>query len=187
MKYIHDNGYHVVPMSDVIKFIKHEITLPPGSVCITVDDGFKSAIVYAAPIMKKYGYPWTYFIYPAFITSMKAAAPRAGRTSWQLQAEGIDIESHSMTHPQLTHKGSKSPERYAEWLKNETAVRKRCSNPSSAGPSRPSPIPSAPTTSRSSRRPSTPVTNRSSPSPTILSTQPRACQHRAFIHHAEPW
>ena len=59
MKYIHDNGYHVVSLSDVLRFIKHEITLPPGSVCITIDDGYKSAIVYAAPILKKYGYPWT--------------------------------------------------------------------------------------------------------------------------------
>lgn len=121
MKYIHDNGYHVVPLSDVIKFIKHQITLPPGSVCITIDDGFKSAIVYAAPILKKYGYPWTYYIYPAFIT----VAEGKGAASWndliELQKEGIDIECHSMTHPQLTHKGNKTPEQYADWLKNETA------------------------------------------------------------------
>jgi peptidoglycan/xylan/chitin deacetylase (PgdA/CDA1 family) len=121
MKYIHDNGYHVVPMSDVIKFIKHQITLPPGSVCITIDDGYKSAIVYAAPILKKYGYPWTFFIYPAFIT----VAEGKGAASWndllELQKEGIDIESHSMTHPILPKKGSKTPDEYAAWLKNETA------------------------------------------------------------------
>jgi peptidoglycan/xylan/chitin deacetylase (PgdA/CDA1 family) len=121
MKYIHDNGYHVVPLSDVVKFIKHQITLPPGSVCITIDDGFKSAMVYAAPILKKYGYPWTFYIYPAFIT----IAEGKGACSWndllELQKEGIDIECHSMTHPQLTHRGNKTPEEYAAWLKNETA------------------------------------------------------------------
>ncbi len=120
MKYIHDNGYHVVPMSDVIRFIKHEITLPPGSVCITIDDGYKSAIVYAAPILKKYGYPWTFFIYPSFIT----VAEGKGAASWndllQLQSEGVDIECHSMTHPRLTSHGSKTPEQYAAWLNNET-------------------------------------------------------------------
>jgi hypothetical protein len=53
MKYIHDNGYHVIPMSDLLKFLRHEISVPPNSVCITIDDGYKSAIVYAYPILKK--------------------------------------------------------------------------------------------------------------------------------------
>ena len=57
MKYLNDNGYHVVPLSDVRRFVKHEIGLPPNSVAITIDDGYKSAIVYAAPVLKKYGYP----------------------------------------------------------------------------------------------------------------------------------
>jgi peptidoglycan/xylan/chitin deacetylase (PgdA/CDA1 family) len=121
MKYIHDNGYHVVPMSDLQKFLRHEIGLPPNSVVITIDDGYKSAIVYAAPILKKYGYPWTFFIYPAFIT----VAEGHGAASWNdllaLQAEGIDIECHSMTHPQLPKHGNKSPEEYDKWLTNETA------------------------------------------------------------------
>ncbi|HEV3271838.1 MAG TPA: polysaccharide deacetylase family protein [Candidatus Methylacidiphilales bacterium] len=129
MKYIHDNGYHVVPLSDVQRFIKHKISLPPGSVAITIDDGYKSAIVYAAPILKKYGYPWTFFIYPDFIT----VGEGPGAASWNdllaLQAEGVDIESHSMTHPQLTRHKQKikgvwhnlTPEEYDAWLTNETA------------------------------------------------------------------
>ena len=129
MKYIHDNGYHVVPLSDVLRFIKHEITLPPGSVCITIDDGYKSAIVYAAPILKKYGYPWTFFIYPDFITVNEGSGAASWKDLLELQAEGVDIESHSMTHPQLTrHKQliknvwhNFSPDEYAAWLTNETA------------------------------------------------------------------
>jgi peptidoglycan/xylan/chitin deacetylase (PgdA/CDA1 family) len=129
MKYIHDNGYHVVSLADVIRFIKHQITLPPGSVCITIDDGYKSAIVYAAPILKKYGYPWTYFIYPDFITVNEGSGAASWKDLLELQSEGIDIESHSMTHPQLTRhhqlvKGvwhNFSPDEYAAWLNNETA------------------------------------------------------------------
>jgi peptidoglycan/xylan/chitin deacetylase (PgdA/CDA1 family) len=129
MKYIHDNNYHVIPMSDLIKFLHHEITLPPNPVVITIDDGYKSAVVYAAPILKQYGYPWTFFIYPDFVT----VAEGKGAVSWNdllaLQADGVDIESHSMTHPILTKhtqkwKGSVhalSPEEYDEWLTNETS------------------------------------------------------------------
>ena len=121
MKYLHDNGYNVVPLSDVVRFIKHEIGLPPNSVAITIDDGYKSPILWAAPVLKKYGYPWTFFIYPQFITN----TPGKGAASWpellQLQSEGVDIESHTMTHPFLTHKMGKTPEQYDAWLENETA------------------------------------------------------------------
>ena len=121
MKYLKDNGYHIVPLSDVVRFVKHEIGLPPNSVAITIDDGYKSAIVYAAPILKKYGFPWTYFVYPQFITPTEGK----GAASWPdllaLQADGVDIECHSMTHPILTARHGKSPEEYDKWLANETA------------------------------------------------------------------
>jgi peptidoglycan/xylan/chitin deacetylase (PgdA/CDA1 family) len=128
MKYIHDNGYHVVSMSDVLAFIHHEKILPPGSVCITIDDGYKSAIALAKPILDKYGYPWTFFIYPQFINNTPTSSYK-GAASWpelkQLQAEGVDIECHSMTHPILTKHGSKTPDQYAAWLENETAGAKK--------------------------------------------------------------
>ncbi len=129
MKYIHDNGYHVVSLADLLRFLKHEITLPPGSVVITIDDGYKSAIVYAAPILKKYGYPWTFFIYPEFITTSESTGAASWNDLLELQKEGVDIESHSMTHPHLQrHKQqiknvwhNLTPEEYDAWLTNETA------------------------------------------------------------------
>jgi peptidoglycan/xylan/chitin deacetylase (PgdA/CDA1 family) len=130
MNYLKDNGYHVVPMSDLLKFIKHEIGLPPNSVVITIDDGYKSAIVYAAPILKQNGFPWTYFIYPDFITVNEGKGAASWNDLLALQADGVDIESHSMTHPMLTkhHQKDKkgvwhnfSPEEYEQWLTNETA------------------------------------------------------------------
>jgi peptidoglycan/xylan/chitin deacetylase (PgdA/CDA1 family) len=129
MKYIHDNGYNVISMDQLIKFIKHEGTVPPRAVCITIDDGYKSAVVYAAPILKQYNYPWTFFIYPDFVT----VAEGSGAVSWndllELQKEGVDIESHSMTHPNLKLHKQKvkgvwhdfTPDEYAAWLNNETA------------------------------------------------------------------
>jgi peptidoglycan/xylan/chitin deacetylase (PgdA/CDA1 family) len=121
MKYLKDNNYHVVPLSDVVRFIKHEIGLQPNSVAVTIDDGYKSAIVWAAPVLKKYNYPWTFFVYPDFIT----VAEGKGAASWndllQLQSEGVDVECHSKSHPILTKKGGKTPEQYDAWLTAETA------------------------------------------------------------------
>jgi peptidoglycan/xylan/chitin deacetylase (PgdA/CDA1 family) len=144
MKYLQDNGYNVVPLSDVVRFVKGERGLPPNAVAITIDDGYKSALNYAAPVLKQYGYPWTYFVYPAFITRTEGK----GAASWPdlvaLTAEGVDVESHSMTHPQLSRhrqmfvetpspNGGKptitygrtyhelSPQEYDDFLTNETA------------------------------------------------------------------
>jgi peptidoglycan/xylan/chitin deacetylase (PgdA/CDA1 family) len=129
MKYLRDNGYHVVPLSDVVRFIKHEIGLPPNSVAITIDDGYKSSIVWAAPVLKAYGYPWTFFVYPEFITPNEGKGAASWNDLLQLQSEGVDIECHSMTHPILTShtqkfKGARhtlSPVEYDEFLTNETA------------------------------------------------------------------
>ena len=128
MKYLKDNNYHVVPLADVVRFIKHEIGLPPNSVAITIDDGYKSAIVWAAPVLKQYGYPWTYFVYPDFITVNEGKGAASWNDLLALQADGVDIECHSMTHPTLTSKTQKfkgsrhglSADEYDEFLTNET-------------------------------------------------------------------
>ena len=121
MKYLKDSGCHVVPLSDIVRFIEGKGTLPPHAVAITIDDGYKSPIVNAAPILKQYGYPWTFFCYTDFIASHE----NKGAASWddllELQKEGVDIECHSKSHPMLAHKNGKSADQYDQWLTAETA------------------------------------------------------------------
>ena len=131
MKYLRDNHYNVVPLSDVVAFVEHKKELPENAVAITIDDGYKSALNYAAPVLKKYGYTWTYFVYPSFITRTEGK----GAASWpdllELGREGIDVECHSETHPQLNKKFQDWPQgshhahmlsdaEYSAFLDNET-------------------------------------------------------------------
>jgi peptidoglycan/xylan/chitin deacetylase (PgdA/CDA1 family) len=119
MKYLKDSGCHVVPLSAVVAFVEGKGSLPPHAVAITIDDGYKSPLLYAAPILKKYGYPWTFFCYTDYINLNRFAA------SWkdlqELGKEGIDVECHSKSHPFLSHKNGKTPEEYDKWLTAETA------------------------------------------------------------------
>src|SRR5215469_1855908 len=66
-------------------------------VMIGFDDGWKSQITYAKPILDKYGFKASFFIVCNYANS-----GNIDRMSWQdiamLQKDGMDIESHTMTH-----------------------------------------------------------------------------------------
>ena len=63
------------------------------------DDSYKSQILYAKPILDKYGFKASFFEVCTWIGKTK------DRQTWQdvaaLQHDGMDIESHTMTHAHL--------------------------------------------------------------------------------------
>jgi peptidoglycan/xylan/chitin deacetylase (PgdA/CDA1 family) len=96
MEYLRDNGYNVISLAQLEEFMNGSAPIPPRSVVITVDDGFRSAYDIAFPILKEFGFPATFFIYTDFV------GPRLA-LDWdaitELEASGIvDIQSHSKTH-----------------------------------------------------------------------------------------
>lgn len=66
------------------------------SVMLTFDDGHKSDIIYAFPLLQKANARATFFIVPSFIG-------KAGYMTWNdvrhLHQAGMEIGSHSLTHP----------------------------------------------------------------------------------------
>ena len=98
LEYIHDNGYHVVPLREVVNYIQGSGELPPRAVVITADDGHKSVFTVMRPLIERYRFPVTLFIYPSAISNASYAM------TWpelrQLQATGLfDIQSHTYWHP----------------------------------------------------------------------------------------
>ena len=69
-------------------------------VIINFDDSFKSQSFYAKPILDKYGFKATFFEVCGWIGSFPVS-----KKSWQdlaaLRQDGMDIESHTMTHAHL--------------------------------------------------------------------------------------
>src|SRR5437763_14160991 len=65
-------------------------------VMIGFDDSYKSQILYAKPILDKYGLKSSFFEVCTWVGKTSA------RQTWQdvaaLQLDGMDIESHTMTH-----------------------------------------------------------------------------------------
>jgi peptidoglycan/xylan/chitin deacetylase (PgdA/CDA1 family) len=56
MKYLYEEGYVTLTLRDVIDFYYHNKALPEKSVLLTFDDLYKSILLYAYPILKKYNF-----------------------------------------------------------------------------------------------------------------------------------
>lgn len=67
MKFLHDNNFSTITLSELEKFIKGEIQLKKNSILITFDDGYKSNYTYAYPVLKKYDFKASIFMITALI------------------------------------------------------------------------------------------------------------------------
>jgi peptidoglycan/xylan/chitin deacetylase (PgdA/CDA1 family) len=123
MQALKDQGITVISMEDFLAWRRGEKSVPKKSAVVTIDDGYVSGYTVAWPILQKFGYPFTMFIYTDYVKG----GPKSGGQSitWAQLAEmrdaGVDIGSHTVSHSALNAKKGKSDEQYREWLKEELA------------------------------------------------------------------
>jgi peptidoglycan/xylan/chitin deacetylase (PgdA/CDA1 family) len=121
MQALKDNGITVIPMADFLAWRRGEKSIPAKSAIISIDDGYISGYAVAWPILKKFGYPFTMFIYTDYVKG----GPKSGgqSISWDQLAEmrdaGVDIQSHTISHSSLNARKGKTDEQYLAWLKSE--------------------------------------------------------------------
>jgi peptidoglycan/xylan/chitin deacetylase (PgdA/CDA1 family) len=99
LKYISDNGYKVIPLRELVDYYLGRKPVPhPRSVVITVDDGHKSVYTEMFPLVKKYHFPVTLFIYPSAISN--AAYAVTWEQLREIKETGLfDFQSHTFWHP----------------------------------------------------------------------------------------
>ncbi|HJX81805.1 MAG TPA: polysaccharide deacetylase family protein, partial [Candidatus Udaeobacter sp.] len=135
MKELKDRGITVISMQDLLAWKRGEKNIPPRCAVVTFDDGWKSQYEVAWPIMKKYGYPFTMFIYTEGVRGGSLGGGEA--ITWEQLADmrdnGVDIEAHSATHQDLreghtimiANPGGKRTRtkltgpQYEQWVQNE--------------------------------------------------------------------
>ncbi|MEP6822874.1 MAG: polysaccharide deacetylase family protein, partial [Chthoniobacterales bacterium] len=88
MKELKDKNIPVIGMQDFLAWKRGEKNIPPRSAVITFDDGWKTQYEVGWPIMKKYGYPFTLFIYTEGVKGGKFGGGAA--MSWEQLAEMRD-------------------------------------------------------------------------------------------------
>jgi peptidoglycan/xylan/chitin deacetylase (PgdA/CDA1 family) len=129
MKELKDKGITVISMQDFLAWKRSEKSIPPRCAVISFDDGWKSQYEVAWPILKKYNYPVTLFIYTEGVRGGHFGGGEA--LTWEQLGEmrdaGADIQAHSATHQDLRKPYNKvikkklSPPEYDQWLQDEIA------------------------------------------------------------------
>ncbi|MBF0520717.1 MAG: polysaccharide deacetylase family protein [Nitrospirae bacterium] len=109
MYYLKTFGYNVVRLNDILAF---SLEQPSNSklVAITFDDGFKSFLEFAFPILDKYKFPATVFLVSSLAGKHNAwdsdyVNEIRELMDWDdinfLKEKAIDFGAHSKTHPDL--------------------------------------------------------------------------------------
>ncbi|MEI8233478.1 MAG: polysaccharide deacetylase family protein [Verrucomicrobiota bacterium] len=129
MQQLKDQEITVIPLHDLLAWKRGEKDIPAKSAVITLDDGWKSQYEAAWPILQKFGYPFTLFIYTDYVKG----GPKSGGESitWEQIAElrdaGADIQGHTVSHKDLrgARRGSAPTAEYDTWLWHELSDSKQ--------------------------------------------------------------
>jgi peptidoglycan/xylan/chitin deacetylase (PgdA/CDA1 family) len=99
MKYLKDNGYNIINLDDLHSYYVADTPIPDKSIIITFDDGTKDQYTNAYPILKEFGFKATIFAYISDINKKDFITDEQIK---ELDKNGISIECHSVTHPELS-------------------------------------------------------------------------------------
>ena len=121
MKFLNDTGFKVITLDEFFNFLEFRKQLPRKAVVITFDDGWQGVYTIAFPVLKKYGFPATLFVYTDLINGNRKTLDWAQLA--ELDKGGVDIQCHTKTHRNLTQlKAKESLEMYVSDVENEITV-----------------------------------------------------------------
>ena len=103
LQFLTKQGFQTITAAQYLEFQKDPAGFPSKPVILSFDDGHLSHYMQVFPLLKKYGFTATFFVYPQVVSNASNT-----QITWdelkEMAAAGMDIESHTMTHPFLTKK-----------------------------------------------------------------------------------
>jgi peptidoglycan/xylan/chitin deacetylase (PgdA/CDA1 family) len=91
-------NYSAVTLSDFIAYTRGETSLPMRPVIITFDDGHESNYKVAYPILKRFALTAAFFV---VVSHLDSPGRLTVKQMEEMNAEGMSIQSHTLTHPYL--------------------------------------------------------------------------------------
>jgi peptidoglycan/xylan/chitin deacetylase (PgdA/CDA1 family) len=104
MQFLRENGYRSITLGEAVAAVHHPLN-ENRFVVITFDDGYRNFYTDALPILNTYGFSATVFIASGLTRDQRTGMGSKEFMTWEevrrIQANGIQIGSHTVTHPQL--------------------------------------------------------------------------------------
>jgi peptidoglycan/xylan/chitin deacetylase (PgdA/CDA1 family) len=104
---LREDNIKVIPLKELDKRIDNQRQTGEKLIVLTFDDGYPSMYTKLLPLAKEFNYPVTLFIYTDFIHS----APQTllnWKTLIEMDSQLIDIQSHSLSHDNLSGLSAKN-------------------------------------------------------------------------------
>ena len=107
MDWLAEHEFHPITASQFVDAMRGPESLPPRAVLITFDDGYRSVLQHAVPILKRHQFPAVSFVPTAHVGSASVwdadtREPVEPICSWdelrELQSAGVSVQSHAVTH-----------------------------------------------------------------------------------------
>lgn len=92
-------GFHTVSAAHVITSLRTGARLPKNPVVLTFDDGYSDQYTNVYPVLRRLHMVATFFIVPGFLDTPRYLTWNEVLT---MARHGMDIEAHTLTHPDLT-------------------------------------------------------------------------------------
>lgn len=113
--YLKQHNYHPITAAQFFAWRDQPQNYPSNPIVLSFDDGNVSQFIRVLPLLQKYGFKATFFIYPSVIKDQVTLAMNWTEIN-QLIRAGMDIQCHTMTHPYLTQGLTESDQAYQQRL-----------------------------------------------------------------------
>ncbi len=100
MDWLASHAYHPVTIEDLDAYFTEGRPLPSKPVVITLDDGYRDLYTTAFPILQAHGFRAVAYIVSGFVGEPRYVTRAMIQ---EMDAGGIQIASHTVDHPNLTH------------------------------------------------------------------------------------
>ncbi len=126
LAYLRQEGYETISMEQLAVALSGQAQLPPKPIIITFDDGYRDNYENTFPLLRKYGYNGTFFIFTKPIDFLSEKY-----ITWDMVKEmhkaGMEFGSHSYSHPDMS--GTHDDFQIFEVLASKEAIEERIEEP----------------------------------------------------------
>lgn len=106
LSYLGENGWRVIDPATFLEGLAEPDGLPERSALLTFDDGYRSMLTIALPLLLRFGYPAVLFVPTNFIGGVNSfdhgSEPAEEICGWEdlreLERRGVSVQSHGVSH-----------------------------------------------------------------------------------------